>query len=109
MAPVNRLAGIARAIAAYGDVTNAPLRRFVELFYRGDHVQASWFAEGKKTGQIALHAGGDDFGGTLIEENVLRLANHHNTTTTGECVALIREAGFRPVQRTTLYEHVREW
>jgi cyclic dehypoxanthinyl futalosine synthase len=74
-----------------------------------DHVQASWFAEGKKTGQIALHAGGDDFGGTLIEENVLRLANHHNTTTTDECVALIKEAGFRPVQRTTLYEHVREW
>ena len=74
-----------------------------------DHVQASWFAEGKKTGQIALHAGGDDFGGTLIEENVLRLANHHNTTTTDECVALIKEAGFRPLQRTTLYEHVREW
>ncbi len=74
-----------------------------------DHVQASWFAEGKKTGQIALHAGGDDFGGTLIEENVLRLANHHNTTTTDECVQLIKDAGFRAVQRTTLYEHVREW
>lgn len=74
-----------------------------------DHVQASWFSEGKKTGQIALHAGGDDFGGTLIEENVLRLANHHNTTTTEECVAIIKDAGFRAMQRTTLYEHVREW
>jgi cyclic dehypoxanthinyl futalosine synthase len=74
-----------------------------------DHIQASWFSEGKKTGQIALHAGGDDFGGTLIEENVLRLANHHNRTTTEECVDLIKEAGFRPMQRTTLYEHVREW
>ncbi|MBM4167444.1 MAG: CofH family radical SAM protein, partial [Ignavibacteria bacterium] len=28
------------------------------------HIQASWFSEGKKTGQIALHFGGDDFGGT---------------------------------------------
>jgi cyclic dehypoxanthinyl futalosine synthase len=74
-----------------------------------EHVQASWFSEGKKTGQIALHAGGDDFGGTLIEENVLRLANHRNTTTTEECVAIIKEAGFRAMQRTTLYEHVREW
>jgi cyclic dehypoxanthinyl futalosine synthase len=74
-----------------------------------EHIQASWFSEGKKTGQIALHAGGDDFGGTLIEENVLRLANHHNRTTTDECVSLIRDAGFRPMQRTTLYEHVREW
>jgi cyclic dehypoxanthinyl futalosine synthase len=74
-----------------------------------DHVQASWFSEGKKAGQIALHAGGDDFGGTLIEENVLREANHHNRTTAEECVALIKDAGFRAIQRTTLYEHVREW
>ena len=35
-----------------------------------DHVQASWFSEGKKTGQIALNFGADDFGGTLFEENV---------------------------------------
>ena len=74
-----------------------------------DHIQASWFSEGKKTGQIALHAGGDDFGGTLIEENVLRLAAHDNRTTVDECCDLIREAGFTPVQRTTLYETLREW
>jgi len=74
-----------------------------------DHIQASWFSEGKKTGQIALHAGGDDFGGTLIEENVLRLARHHNRTTTEECVALIKDSGYRAMQRTTLYDHVREW
>jgi cyclic dehypoxanthinyl futalosine synthase len=74
-----------------------------------DHIQASWFSEGKKTGQIALHAGGDDFGGTLIEENVLRLAKHLNRTTSEECVDLIKQAGFRAVQRTTLYETVREW
>ena len=35
-----------------------------------DHIQATWFSEGKKTGQIALHFGADDFGGTLFEENV---------------------------------------
>ena len=81
-------------------------RIFLDNF---DHIQASWFSEGKKTGQIGLHAGGDDFGGTLIEENVLREANHHNRTTTEECVALIKDAGFRAIQRTTLYEHVREW
>ena len=81
-------------------------RIFLDNF---DHIQASWFSEGKKTGQIALHAGGDDFGGTLIEENVLREANHHNRTTTEECCDLIRDAGFTPMQRTTLYDHVREW
>lgn len=72
-----------------------------------DHIQASWFSEGKKTGQVALHFGGDDFGGTLIEEHVLKAADFHNTTTTEECLAIIREAGFTPVQRTTLYERVR--
>lgn len=73
------------------------------------HIQASWFSEGKRTGQIALHAGGDDFGGTLIEENVLAQANHHNRTTTLECVSLIKDAGFGAIQRTTPYEHLREW
>ncbi|MGB2869382.1 MAG: cyclic dehypoxanthinyl futalosine synthase [Bacteroidota bacterium] len=68
------------------------------------HIQASWFSEGKKTGQIALHFGGDDFGGTLLEENVHAAANFVNKTNTEECKGLIREAGFIPAQRTTLYE-----
>jgi cyclic dehypoxanthinyl futalosine synthase len=68
------------------------------------HIQASWFSEGKKTGQIALHFGADDFGGTLIEERVLAAADHHNRTSTDEVMAIIRESGFRPAQRTTLYE-----
>src|SRR5262245_56101334 len=72
-----------------------------------DHVQASWFSEGKKTGQIALHFGADDFGGTLYEENVHLATGHVNKTTLAEIETLIREAGFTPAQRTTLYEIVR--
>ncbi len=71
------------------------------------HIQASWFSEGKKTGQIALHFGADDFGGTLQEENVHAAANFINTTDTEECLSMIREAGFIPVQRTTLYQTIR--
>jgi cyclic dehypoxanthinyl futalosine synthase len=69
-----------------------------------DHIQASWFSEGKKTGQIALHFGADDFGGTLLEENVHAAANFVNTTNTEECIRLIHEAGFAAAQRTTLYD-----
>ena len=65
------------------------------------HVQASWFSEGKRAGQIALHFGADDWGGTLFEENVHRAADYVNTITVEEIVTLIREAGFTPVQRTT--------
>ncbi len=69
-----------------------------------DHIQASWFSEGKKTGQVALHWGADDFGGTLFEENVHAATGFVNKTSTDEVKTLIREAGFRPAQRTTLYE-----
>jgi dehypoxanthine futalosine cyclase len=72
-----------------------------------DHVQASWFSEGKKTGQIALHFGADDFGGTLFEENVHLATGHVNKTTVAEIETLIRESGFTPAQRTTLYETLR--
>ena len=69
-----------------------------------DHIQASWFSEGKKTGQVALHFGADDFGGTLFEENVHLATGHVNKTTVAEIETLIREAGFTPAQRTTLYD-----
>jgi dehypoxanthine futalosine cyclase len=72
-----------------------------------DHIQASWFSEGKKTGQIALHFGADDFGGTLFEENVHAAANFVNKTNTEEVVNLIREAGFVPAQRSTLYQTLK--
>ena len=72
-----------------------------------DHIQATWFSEGKKTGQIALHYGADDFGGTLFEENVHLATGHLNKSTVAEIETLIRESGFTPAQRTTLYEIVR--
>jgi cyclic dehypoxanthinyl futalosine synthase len=72
-----------------------------------DHVQASWFSEGKKTGQIALHFGADDFGGTLFEENVHLATGHVNKTTIAEIETLIRESGYTPAQRNTEYEILR--
>jgi cyclic dehypoxanthinyl futalosine synthase len=73
------------------------------------HIQASWFSEGKKTGVVALHFGGDDFGGTIFEESVMREAGHYNRTTVDEIMALIRDAGFAPAQRTTLYEIIQRF
>ncbi len=74
-----------------------------------DHIQASWFSEGKKTGQMALHFGADDFGGTLLEENVHKETGFINTTTVDETVRIIQDAGFVPVQRNTLYGKLRRW
>jgi dehypoxanthine futalosine cyclase len=78
----------------------AAARLYLDNF---DHVQATWFSEGKKTGQVALHFGADDFGGTLFEENVHLATGHHNKTTVAEIETLIRESGFTPAQRDTEY------
>ena len=73
------------------------------------HIQASWFSEGKRAGQVALHWGADDFGGTLFEENVHAAADYVNKTTVEEIVELIRDAGFTPAQRTTTYDILRTY
>ena len=73
------------------------------------HIQASWFSEGKRAGQIALHFGADDWGGTLFEENVHKAADYVNTVSVDEIITLIREAGFTPAQRTTNYEILRTY
>ena len=73
------------------------------------HVQASWFSEGKKTGQVALHFGGDDFGGTLFDEEVMQEAGFYNRTTVAEVTDIIKDAGFTPAQRTSIYEILQQY
>jgi cyclic dehypoxanthinyl futalosine synthase len=73
------------------------------------HIQASWFGEGWRAGQLALHAGADDFGGLLLEENVLYQAQHKVATNLGSLLTTIRDAGFTPVQRTTSYEKLHRY
>ena len=72
------------------------------------HIQASWFSEGYSTGQMALHYGADDFGGTLFDENVMLAAGFYNRTTVEGIKSLINDAGFNASQRTTEYEIVGE-
>lgn len=73
------------------------------------HIQASWFGEGWRAGQLALHAGADDFGGLLLEENVLFQARHQVATQLDSVLSLISDAGYTPVQRTTTYAQIRRY
>jgi cyclic dehypoxanthinyl futalosine synthase len=84
----------------------AASRLFLDNF---EHIQASWFSEGKKAGQAALYFGADDFGGTLFEENVHAEAGFVNTATSEEIITLIHEAGFDAVQRTTRYDRIKTY
>ncbi|MFQ5876589.1 MAG: cyclic dehypoxanthinyl futalosine synthase [Acidobacteriota bacterium] len=70
------------------------------------NVQSSWVTQGKEIGQVALKFGANDMGSTMIEENVVRAAGAYGCTTRAEIERLIREAGYVPRQRDTLYELV---
>ncbi len=68
------------------------------------HFQTSWVTQGKKIGQLGLHFGADDVGSIMIEENVVSAAGTAYRMSQDEIEHLIRSAGFRPRQRTNLYE-----
>ena len=68
-----------------------------------DNVQASWVTQGLKVLELGLHFGGNDVGSVMLEENVVRAAGTSNCTTEEELRRIIRDAGFKPVQRDTLY------
>jgi cyclic dehypoxanthinyl futalosine synthase len=68
-----------------------------------ENVQASWVTQGLKVLQLGLRFGGNDVGSVMLEENVVRAAGTSNCTTEEELRHIIRDAGFRPVQRDTLY------
>ncbi len=73
------------------------------------NVQASWVTQGGKVGQVALAFGSNDMGSTMIEENVVAAAGTRFMLARDELVRLIRDAGYTPVQRDTLYREVRRF
>jgi cyclic dehypoxanthinyl futalosine synthase len=71
-----------------------------------DNIQASWVTMGPKVAQIALHFGANDFGSTMIEENVVAAAGVHFRLSKREIRHLIHDAGFQARQRNMTYEWV---
>ncbi|MEN3332919.1 MAG: synthase [Blastocatellia bacterium] len=74
-----------------------------------DNLQVSWVKMSREVTQACLRAGANDYGGTLMNENISREAG----STSGEYLSpeefhtRIRELGRTPAERTTLYEIVR--
>jgi FO synthase len=72
-----------------------------------NHIQVSWVKLGRDVSQLCMLAGADDYGGTLFEENISRLAG----ATAGQYISAnefqerIRELGRVPAQRNTTYTH----
>ena len=68
------------------------------------NIQASWLTVGKQVAQICLHAGANDFGSIMIEENVVSAAGAPHRFTAKGIQKSIKEAGFEPQLRTQKYE-----
>jgi cyclic dehypoxanthinyl futalosine synthase len=67
------------------------------------NVQSSWVTQGLKTCQVGLKFGGNDVGSIMIEENVVSQAGARNHASEEDLRRIIRDAGFVPKQRDTLY------
>lgn len=68
-----------------------------------DNIQASWVTQGPKIAQVSLFFGANDFGSTMIEENVVAAAGVHFRLSEAEIRDLVLGAGFTPRQRLMDY------
>lgn len=68
------------------------------------NIQASWLTVGKQTAEICLHAGANDFGSIMLEENVVSAAGAPHRFTYKSIQEAIKEAGFEPQLRNQQYE-----
>jgi cyclic dehypoxanthinyl futalosine synthase len=68
------------------------------------NIQASILTVGKETGMLSLHAGANDLGSIMVEENVVSAAGTGNRFNADEMQSVIREAGFIPGRRNQKYE-----
>ena len=68
------------------------------------NIQASWLTVGKQVAQLCLHAGANDFGSIMIEENVVSAAGAPHRFTSKSIQQAIRDAGFEPQLRNQQYE-----
>lgn len=68
------------------------------------NIQASWLTVGKKIAQTCLHAGANDFGSIMLEENVVSAAGAPHRFTYKSIQEAISEAGFEPQLRNQEYK-----
>ena len=97
--------GLARAGATLEEHMKVHALARVMLAGSIDHIQVSWVKLGRDVSQLTLLAGADDYGGTLFEENISRLAGaaFGQYVSSDEFQERILELGRIPAQRNTTY------
>jgi len=72
------------------------------------NLQVSWVTMGSGVAQVALQFGANDFGSTMIEENVVAAAGVRHRLSVEQIRNIITDAGYEPRQRNTFYELVQK-
>jgi cyclic dehypoxanthinyl futalosine synthase len=98
---LNRVKGIKNTVTSDEYVRMLALSRI--LLPNIANIQASWLTVGKATAQMCLHAGANDFGSIMIEENVVSAAGAPHRFTYKTIQDSIKEAGFEPQLRNQQY------
>ncbi|HRD38804.1 MAG TPA: dehypoxanthine futalosine cyclase, partial [Bacteroidia bacterium] len=99
---LNRLKGIKNNVSSDEYIRMLALSRI--MLPNIENIGASWLTVGKATAQICLHAGANDFGSIMIEENVVSAAGAPHRFTYKTIQDAIKEAGFEPQLRNQQYE-----
>lgn len=99
---LNRVKGIKNKVTADEYLRMVALSRI--MLPNIINIQASWLTVGKQTAQLCLHAGANDFGSIMLEENVVSAAGAPHRFTYKQIQDAIREAGFEPQLRNQQYE-----
>jgi cyclic dehypoxanthinyl futalosine synthase len=74
-----------------------------------DNFQSSWVTMGPEIGKLTLSYGCNDFGSTMIEENVVSAAGTTHKVNINSTLQIIREAGKIPAQRDTKYRIIKTY
>ena len=98
---LNRVKGIKNEVTAQEYLRMLSLSRI--MLPNITNIQASWLTVGPEVAQVCLHAGANDFGSIMIEENVVSAAGAPFRFSSEEIQASIKAAGFKPVLRDQLY------
>jgi cyclic dehypoxanthinyl futalosine synthase len=99
---LNRVRGVRNSVTADEYVRMVALSRI--MLPNIENIQASWLTIGPEVGQVCLHAGANDMGSIMIEENVVSAAGAGYWLTATQMENVIREAGFTPQLRNQVYE-----
>ena len=98
---LNRIRGVKNNVSADEYIRMIALSRI--MLPNIENIQASWLTVGKATAQLCLHAGANDFGSIMLEENVVSAAGAPHRFTYKQIQESIKEAGFEPQLRNQQY------